>query len=626
MTGSGKPPLYYAVQSNALACVQKLLSTGASANMTQVYTETPLHVAASMGFAECVRILLDAGADCRVLYGPQKSTPLHLAAEDGNAACAKLLIEAGADINKANSKQQTPLHLAALAQSAKTLELLLLRKANPNARDADHRTPLHSAIVKGSRSCECVKLLLQHGALVNAADAFGYTPVHIAALNDFSSCLRLLLDHGGDVTKKTNGNVSALSFIARRTPEVIKYFEGKLDQSIKLHDHELGDTDCEIQLDFRILVPDIRAGETRLLLTCIEVGQKRILRHPLVRTFLHLKWRQIRKYFVLSLIIHAIYVFLCSTYILNVFLNDDFHLGQKFLVLNVCLLAATCGNLGKEVFQIAHNRSGYVLQWENWLQWFIIITVLVALVPPDWIPAHRSLQHHISVFSIFFNWIELMVLMGRFPMFGIYVQMFTTGAVNFGKFLLAYCCLLAAFAFAFRMTFPNYKAFCDIFGSVVKTVVMMTGELEFEDIFFSEKERESVLYPGTAHLFFLLFTLIVTTVLTNLLVGLSVSDIQGLQRSAGLDRLARQVELVAYMESMLFSQLWNWVPIRILMMFRRSATLLASTRRRTLIVRPNDPREDRIPRELVDAAYKSVAERRPFRCKGKSWRSSQTYQ
>lgn len=69
----------------------------------QVFTETPLHVAADMGFAECVRVLLEAGADCRVQFGSRKSTPLHLAAEDGNAACAKLLIEAGADINKVQS-------------------------------------------------------------------------------------------------------------------------------------------------------------------------------------------------------------------------------------------------------------------------------------------------------------------------------------------------------------------------------------------------------------------------------------------------------------------------------------------------------------------------------------------
>ena len=42
---------------------------------------------------------------------------------------------------------------------------------------------------------------------------------------------------------------------------------------------------------------------------------------------------------------------------------------------------------------------------------------------------------------------------------------------------------------------------------------------------------------------FLAFVLLAAVVLMNLMVGLAVSDIQGLQRSAGLDRLVRQVSI-----------------------------------------------------------------------------------
>ncbi len=45
-----------------------------------------------------------------------------------------------------------------------------LSGANPNCEDLDRRTPVHSAIVKGSRSYECVRLLLDTGADVNHRD------------------------------------------------------------------------------------------------------------------------------------------------------------------------------------------------------------------------------------------------------------------------------------------------------------------------------------------------------------------------------------------------------------------------------------------------------------------------
>lgn len=141
----------------------------------------------------------------------------------------------------------------------------------------------------------------------------------------------------------------------------------------------------------------------------------------------------------------------------------------------------------------------------------------------------------------------------------------------------------------------------------MKTITMMAGELEFEDIFYGDTE---ILYPVTAHAMFTTFVVLVTVILTNLLVGLAVSDIQGLQASAGLDRLSRQVELVARLESLFFSRLLRKAPRSFIVVCQRSALLRTSRYHLQLCIRPNDPRDTRLPKDIVVAIYKLVAERR----------------
>lgn len=157
------------------------------------------------------------------------------------------------------------------------------------------------------------------------------------------------------------------------------------------------------------------------------------------------------------------------------------------------------------------------------------------------------------------------------------------------------------------MLFNTYPAFKNIPWSLLKTVTMMAGELEFEDIFYGDV---AIQYPVTSHGMFFTFVLLVTVILTNLLVGLAVNDIQGLQASAGLDRLSRQAELVARLESLFFSRFLRKAPRSIVLMCQRSALLRTSRYHLQFCIRPNDPRDTRLPRDLILNIYKLVAERR----------------
>ncbi len=225
-------------------------------------------------------------------------------------------------------------------------------------------------------------------------------------------------------------------------------------------------------------------------------------------------------------------------------------------------------------------------------------------------------QHHAAAIGVFLVWGELMLMIGRLPTFGIYVQMFTTVAKNFSKFLAAYFCLLVAFALSFCVLFPNYQSFNvgpDV--AVVKTLVMMAGEVEYENFIF---ENGDALFPVSGHFMIMIFVVLVSIILMNLLVGLAVSDIQGLQKSAGLDRLVRQTELISHIESMLFSRLLRFLPLRVLAALHHEALVVPHGYSWTLTVRPNDLREDRLPRDITESVHWLVStrhrsrKRRPF--------------
>ena len=60
-------------------------------------------------------------------------------------------------------------------------------------------------------------------------------------------------------------------------------------------------------------------------------------------------------------------------------------------------------------------------------------------------------------------------------------------------------------------------------ASIVKTLVMMAGEIEYENFMY---ENGETLFPFTGHLMILLFVIFISIILMNLLVGLAVSAIR----------------------------------------------------------------------------------------------------
>lgn len=194
----------------------KLLKLGASVDVTNSCTDTPLCCAAEAGHTEIVNWLLDHGAD--VTRGYEKgSTPvycalrgrhvelashlidrggkstLHQAIQCNHLARARQKLNAGADVNHEEDPHriELPLEMAIWLDATDMAALLLEFGADPNQQDESFQgehgmvggnTSLHEAVYKGS--AKMVKLLLAHGADPDIANADGITPIELARRKD----------------------------------------------------------------------------------------------------------------------------------------------------------------------------------------------------------------------------------------------------------------------------------------------------------------------------------------------------------------------------------------------------------------------------------------------------------
>lgn len=181
-TGSklGISPLMLAAMNGHVPAVKLLLDMGSDIN-AQIETNrnTALTLACFQGRAEVVSLLLDrkANVEHRAKTG---LTPLMEAASGGYAEVGRVLLDKGADVNAppVPSSRDTALTIAADKGHYKFCELLISRGAHIDVRNKKGNTPLWLAANGGH--FDVVQLLVQAGADVDAADNRKITPLMAA--------------------------------------------------------------------------------------------------------------------------------------------------------------------------------------------------------------------------------------------------------------------------------------------------------------------------------------------------------------------------------------------------------------------------------------------------------------
>ena len=342
-------PLMSAVKANQLLAAKWLLDKRAL-TAPIAFSRTPLHMAAESNNVEAIGLLLSHNAMIDPLRDSRdRETPLHVACSQGFSEAATLLLEKGADPNARNGRGETPLHLACQVLAQPVIQILLEKGAQVEAVDAEERPPLHHLINSSLRggSRECLQTLASRGANLNQTDKYFNSPVHIAALSDQPTRLEWLIGQGVDLCGRNGAKQTGLQFALKHMPgAALEAVEAQMNRSLQWSSHLDSDPGGDLRLDFSVFLPPLAVhcrhprSEVEMFSELLRFHRpstsrlsswtggalsesnavERLLLHPLSQCYLHLKWNQMQKFYVIIVMLtHLIYSLTYSTYGLLVY-------------------------------------------------------------------------------------------------------------------------------------------------------------------------------------------------------------------------------------------------------------------------------------------------------------------
>jgi ankyrin repeat protein len=154
-------------------------------------------------------LLLDEGVCANVtnIYG---ETSLHLAALYGNLSATKALVKWGTALEEPNEVGRTPLMLAALGGQLEVVRYLVKNGAGVNVCSAVESALL---LATDETKLDVMRFLLEQGADINGSNVErGMSPLQVAVLKENTEIVKCLIERGADVSYNIPGScyISAL--------------------------------------------------------------------------------------------------------------------------------------------------------------------------------------------------------------------------------------------------------------------------------------------------------------------------------------------------------------------------------------------------------------------------------
>uniref|UniRef100_A0A0A9WWU2 Transient receptor potential channel pyrexia n=1 Tax=Lygus hesperus TaxID=30085 RepID=A0A0A9WWU2_LYGHE len=578
-------PVCHAVESKSLDCVKLLSNSKANLAVTVPGNLTMLHKAAENNSPDIIAFLATdesvkqqdlVNKVCRLEKGGV--APLHIAALKGYHECVRELIQGGCDVSvktlPESHRSSTALHLAARHGHLSAMELILMRDTKSHtARDDDYWTPLHVAAARGHS--QCVKILLWCNADLAAA------------------------------VRDESGKRTAIDLIMLCIPQPVDFLEGIFDAYITFDGKSMTDEDAKITIKYDVLVPDDRCERQlkvmNALLNCDKIDTiQKLLLHPVIETFLCLKWRKLRIFFVMIMILYGIMTSALTVYAHLMYVEKT----SDPLLLDIAN-AASCVMiffdfiiLFLEIMNLIQLHRFYIKDFESLIKWGMIITCfVVGMADPTY-----NWTKYVAATAVLLSWLELLFLLARCPSWGYYVLMFSRVAVDVLKVLSTFVLMFIGFTFSFLILFEGTDPFRNFFESFIKLLVM-TLEFDYQNMF--EPVKGVTALSVTGRLTFISFLILVSIVMMNLMLGLAVNDISALKAQGKTQRLVKQTQFLSLLEMLVYNRtLKRLLPLRIYRPFEDRRAVDDK-----IIVRPAKPLESinhTLPKSLREAVIDSI--------------------
>ncbi|KAJ5740278.1 ankyrin repeats (3 copies) domain-containing protein [Penicillium malachiteum] len=199
----GAAPLVIAADCGNEAAVQLLLSAGAFPNPPFEHRNgiSAMRVALMNGHSEVVRLLLEAGADCKG-RAERGQTFLHHAARNGYTKIVEYLITAGSEIMARDDRGISALHIASQNGHLGAVQALVSAHSQIDIVDERGRTPLDCAVEKiDPRS---LKKLIRSGVEIQSHDRLDPTTLPTTTENTYEKRLGILAEESASFAGGTS--------------------------------------------------------------------------------------------------------------------------------------------------------------------------------------------------------------------------------------------------------------------------------------------------------------------------------------------------------------------------------------------------------------------------------------